>query len=233
MPELPEMSRTADGDRVLVTVGGELCLDDCDLLEHTLRTALAGAVQGVDLDLGSLEFWDCSALDVLLTVRRQALAAGKTLTVTAAGAAAQRLLGLTGTRALFTPSARPVSGAGPVSGPGGEPVSRSAAERPAGTGLRAEVLQLRRAMRTRPEIDMARGILMASFRLSAEEAWEVLVMASQNTNTKLCRLATNVVTTVQGTPLPAPVRRQLTTAVATVTAAPRTGARGGTVPGRR
>ena len=46
-------------------------------------------------------------------------------------------------------------------------------------------------MRTRPEIDLARGILMASFRLSAQEAREVLVMASRNTST-------NVVTHIQG-----------------------------------
>lgn len=225
MPELPDMSRTADGDRVLVTVRGELCLDDCDMLERTLRTALAGAAEGVDLDLGALECWDCSALNVLLTVRRLALADGKTLTVTSAGAAAQRLLALTDTCALFMPSGRPGPGPRAWSGPEPKPVE--------GSGLRTEVLQLRRAMRTRPEIDLARGILMASFRLSADEAWEVLVMASQNTNTKLCRLATNVVTTIRGTLLPGPVRRQLTTAVATITAVPRPGSRGGTGPGHR
>ena len=225
MPELPDMSRTTDGDRVLVTVRGELCIDDCDALERTLSTALAGAARGVDLDLGALECWDCSALNVLLAVRRQALAAGKTLTVTTAGAAAQRLLALTDTGALFTPSGR--------SGPGPEPVPEPGPKPAEGTGLRAEVVQLRRAMQTRPEIDLARGILMASFTLSADEAWEVLVMASQNTNTKLCQLATNVVTTIQGTPLPPPVRRQLTTAVATITAAPRPRYRGGTGPGHR
>ena len=140
MPELPGMSRTtdgdaafrtgagippsvvprSDGDRVVVAVGGELCLDDCPMLERTLRAALARGAQGVDLDLRALECWDCSVLNVLLAARRQALAQHKTLTVTATGAAAERLLGLTGTRALFTsPSAsseepEPVSGAEPA-----------------------------------------------------------------------------------------------------------------------
>ena len=59
---------------------------------------------------------------------------------------------------------------------------------------------------------------MASFGLSPDEAWDVLVMASQNTNTKLHRLASTVVTTVRGDPLPDPVRHHLTAAVARVSA---------------
>ncbi len=55
---------------------------------------------------------------------------------------------------------------------------------------------------------------MASFGLNPDEAWQVLVTASQNTNTKLHRLAEDVVTTVQGAPLPDPVQQQLTAAVA-------------------
>ncbi|MET9089721.1 ANTAR domain-containing protein [Streptomyces sp. NPDC004237] len=69
---------------------------------------------------------------------------------------------------------------------------------------------------------------MATFGLSADAAWEVLVAVSQNLNTKLHRLATDLVATVQGEPLPDPVRRQLTTAVATARGAalqPQGGAR--------
>jgi arginine decarboxylase len=202
----PSVTARPDGDRVLVTVRGELGPGDCDLLGRTVRAALAGPAHGVDLDLSAVGSCDCSVLNVLLTSRRQARAAGRTVVVTATGAAAERLMALTDTRSLFEP--------GQESGPGSPPT----APVDGGTGLRAEVVQLRRAMLTRPEIDLARGILMASFGLSADEAWDVLVMASQNTNTKLYRLATNVVTTVRGSPLPAPVRRHLTTAVAAVTA---------------
>jgi anti-anti-sigma factor len=202
----PSVTARPDGDRVLVTVRGELGPGDCELLGRTVRAALAGPAHGVDLDLSAVGFCDCSALDVLLTSRRQARAAGRTVVVTAASTAVERLMALTDTRSLFGP--------GQESGP--EPAPAVPVD--GGTGLRAEVVQLRRAMLTRPEIDLARGILMASFGLSTDEAWDVLVMASQNTNTKLYRLATNVVTTVRGSPLPTPLRRHLTTAVAAVTA---------------
>jgi AmiR/NasT family two-component response regulator len=79
--------------------------------------------------------------------------------------------------------------------------------------LRREVADLRRAMRTRPAIDLARGILMATFNLSPEAAWTVLVTASQNTNTKLHVLAQDLVGTVQGVPLPEEVQQQVAAAV--------------------
>ncbi|MER7399376.1 ANTAR domain-containing protein [Streptomyces sp. NPDC000151] len=80
--------------------------------------------------------------------------------------------------------------------------------------LRALVAQLRRAMQTRPTIDLARGILMASFGLSPEAAWDVLVAASQNTNTKLHRLAGELVGTAQGSTLSEAVHHELRVAVA-------------------
>ncbi|MGJ5895097.1 hypothetical protein DF268_09025 [Streptomyces sp. V2] len=198
-PATPSVRTRRDGDRVVVTVGGELCLDDSALLERTLRAALREPARRVELDLGALEFWDCSALNVLLEIRRYAMAAGKSLAVTAASPVAERLLALTGTCPLL--------------------VEGHVTEEEA---LRGEVVQLRRAMRTRPEIDLARGILMASFGLSPDEAWNVLVKASQNTNTKLHRLASTVVTTVRGEPLPDPVRQHLTDAVASVSDAEKT-----------
>ena len=69
-------------------------------------------------------------------------------------------------------------------------------------------------MQTRPTIDLARGILMASFSLTPEAAWSVLVRTSQNTNTKLHHLAQDLVGTVRGTTLPEQVQQQLAAAVA-------------------
>lgn len=201
-----------DGDHVVVRIVGELCFDDAELLEHTLRAALDRPVSCLDLDLGDLRFWDCSALNVLLTLRRQALAAGQTIAVTAASPVAERLLTLTDTRGLFAPAREGGHAATDEDGAFGE--YGEDAHGGAGDSLRSEVVQLRRALQTRPEIDMARGILMASFGLNADEAWDVLVMASQGTNTKLHRLASNVVTAVTGDTLPQPVRQQLTAAVA-------------------
>ncbi|MFE9700012.1 ANTAR domain-containing protein [Streptomyces sp. NPDC006270] len=55
--------------------------------------------------------------------------------------------------------------------------------------LRREVDELRRALRTRPMIDVALGMVMATEGCSLEEAWLIMVHSSQRTNTKLHTLA--------------------------------------------
>ncbi|WP_307805878.1 ANTAR domain-containing protein [Streptomyces chrestomyceticus] len=94
--------------------------------------------------------------------------------------------------------------------------------------LPTEIAQLRRAMRTRPAIDLARGILMATFTLSPEAAWSVLVSASQHTNIKLHVLAQELVDSVQGVALPEAVQGHLGAAVARARAAPAVPAQSGT-----
>jgi anti-anti-sigma factor len=182
-----------DDNRVLVAVSGELGLDVDDELRAALRAALAAADEGVELDMSGVAFWDCSALNVLLALREQASAEGKAVAVSAASPIVERLLTLTGTLALFTPGA------------GDDGVEQQ---------LGAEVVQLRRAMQTRPTIDLARGVLMASFGLSPEDAWEVLVAVSQRTNTKLHRLADDLIGAVRGGPLTEQVRHEVAAAVA-------------------
>ncbi|MEV0523600.1 ANTAR domain-containing protein [Streptomyces sp. NPDC050439] len=85
---------------------------------------------------------------------------------------------------------------------------------------RVELAQLRRAMETRPVIDMARGVLMASFGLSPDDAWGVLVSVSQNTNTKLHVVADELVGAVTEGRIPKPLRRQLATTIARLRTAP-------------
>ncbi|WP_189262057.1 ANTAR domain-containing protein [Streptomyces fuscichromogenes] len=199
-----------DGVRVKVAVSGEFCLDNSQDLRHALTLALARSAEGIDLDLGGMAFADCSALNVLLAVRRQAMHDGKAVIVTAASPVVERLLTVTETYALFLPAPDDI----------GSSTDGPRAQGGSGAGvddglLQVEVVQLRRAMRTRPDIDLARGILMASFGLHPDEAWEALVTASQNTNTKLHRLARDVVAAVeQGISLPDQLQRQLTMAVA-------------------
>ncbi|MFK0019936.1 ANTAR domain-containing protein [Streptomyces sp. NPDC090798] len=82
--------------------------------------------------------------------------------------------------------------------------------------LRTEVVQLKRAMQTRPVIDLARGVLMASFGLSADDAWNVLVEVSQHTNTKVHHVAEDLVGAVNGDPLPDLLRQRVSAAVAEV-----------------
>ncbi|MET9089722.1 STAS domain-containing protein [Streptomyces sp. NPDC004237] len=104
------------GDRVSVAVSGEFCIDDSGRLQHVLRDALARCAQGVDLDLAGLAFADGSALNALLAMRARAVAAGKTITISAVSPALERLLTFTDTYALFSASA---------SGPGTPPAEQA------------------------------------------------------------------------------------------------------------
>ncbi|WP_328883921.1 ANTAR domain-containing protein [Streptomyces sp. NBC_00299] len=200
----------AGGDRVMVKVSGELDLDTSERLQGVLREALNRSVRGVDLHLEGVSFCDCSTLNILLNVRHFALEQGKTVAIHAASTAVDRLLSLTGTHSLF--GRLDPDGHAAVDGHAQDPEAPEGAHH----DLRIEVAQLRRAMQTRPTIDLARGILMASFSLSSEEAWTVLVTASQNTNTKLHSLAGDLVTAVKGDALPEEVQEHLSAAVARV-----------------
>ncbi|MFE5889794.1 ANTAR domain-containing protein [Streptomyces sp. NPDC056462] len=204
----------ADGDRVMVKVSGELDLDSGERLQGVLREALNRSVRGIDLHLEGVSFCDCSTLNILLNMRHFALEQGKTVAIHATSTAVDRLLSLTGTHSLFgrlDPDGHP-DGHAAVDGHAQDPEAPEGAHH----DLRIEVAQLRRAMQTRPTIDLARGILMASFSLSSEDAWTVLVTASQNTNTKLHSLAGDLVTAVKGDALPEEVQEHLSAAVASV-----------------
>lgn len=211
-----------DGDRVRVEVSGELDLDAGERFRSVLRDALSRSVRGIDLDLKGVSFCDCSALNVLLHLRHRALEQSKTVAIHSTSTVVDRLLTLTVTHALFghrDPDA--AAAAARHTGDAGHFAERNDPEALDEThhDLRIEVAQLRRAMQTRPTIDLARGILMASFSLSSEEAWTVLVTASQNTNTKLHSLAGNLVTAVKGDALSDELQEHLSAAVARISSA--------------
>jgi anti-anti-sigma factor len=197
----------AAGDRLVVTVCGELDLDSDPLLQQTLNKALDRAADGLELDLAGVDFCDCSALNVLLDVRDRARLSGKQVTLRATSRAVQRLLTLTETLPLFTdeqpqpdghpnPTQAAAERTGPPTGPTrkratsgvsgaheARPHPSAESAEPSHDGLATENAQLHRAMETRTPIDLARGMLMASFQLSAEQAWQVLVTTSQHSNT--------------------------------------------------
>ncbi|MFB1047557.1 ANTAR domain-containing protein [Streptomyces chrestomyceticus] len=200
-----------DGGRTGVALRGELDLSTCRLIEPGLHEALRRAERHLDLHLDAVPFCDFAGLNMLLRLRLRALVHNKTVTIASSSPAVERLLELTDARKLFTapadelrqatcPDAAPPAGAAEV--------------------LSAEVAQLRRAMQTRPAIDLARGILMATFSLTPEAAWAALVATSQNTNTKLHRLAEDLVNSVHGPVLSENVRGHLGAAVAKAKQAP-------------
>jgi PAS domain S-box-containing protein len=69
--------------------------------------------------------------------------------------------------------------------------------------LQQEAHHLRRALVSRPEIDQAKGILMARFGYSADDAFRHLVTVSQKRNVKLRDVAHEVVEMVQRKDQPA------------------------------
>ena len=79
--------------------------------------------------------------------------------------------------------------------------------------LEEENWHLRRALESRPVIDIARGVLTATYHCSPDQAWDILVRASQHANVKLRMIAQALVDTTQGKELPDALRAQVTAAV--------------------
>ncbi|GAA2504276.1 anti-sigma factor antagonist [Streptomyces longisporus] len=197
---IPPLSLTIHADvhgrHTLVTASGEIDFDSSPALGQVLQDALDQSADGVDVDLAEIGFCDCSGLNVLLRLRHRAREAAKTLTVRISSPAVLHLLKLTGTLdVLTTTDIAHAADVGDID------------------GIKTENDQLRRAMQTRPAIDIARGILMASYTISAEQAWSVLVSASQNSNTKLHLLAETLMNTVRGENLPEPLASHLAQAL--------------------
>ncbi|MFI6564144.1 ANTAR domain-containing protein [Streptomyces sp. NPDC050534] len=221
------------GDRLVVVVCGELDLESNLILQQTLGEALARTTGGLELDLSGVGFCDCSALNVLLHMHHRAHTTAKSFIVRATSPAVHRLLTLTGTLPLFTqgrtepggqPATPPPPAAHHATGQGaraGLPAAREVCEPsptghtgPAGHHLAVENAQLRRALHTRAPVDLARGMLMASFHLNAEQARQVLVTASQHSNTKLREIADTLLQSADShTPVPEPLAGHLAGAV--------------------
>lgn len=180
----------APGNRFMVTVYGELDLASTQILQHRLDDALRDATDGLELDLAGVDFCDCSALNVLLLIRRNARETAKSVVLRASSPAVKRLLELTHTDALF-------------------------AGESSGKDLATENAQLHRALETRASIDRACGMLMTSFHLTAEQAWRVLVTVSQHSNTKLHVIADSLLQSIAGRPLPESLADHLAAAVQT------------------
>jgi len=190
-----------EGDRAVLVLRGDL-IDGC---ADTLARALARLPDGtgrVDLDMAGVAFMDTTGLrllEVLDTYGRR-----RRIQVTATGWNDQprRVLEMAG----LDPD-------DPLHGPGThrEPVpSAVVLERAEQVDLlRKEVQQLRQAIVTRPVIDQARGVLMATHACSSDQAWNVLREASQLSNTKLRKVAAMVTAEAEGGgPLPSPELRQ-------------------------
>ncbi|THC40434.1 STAS domain-containing protein [Streptomyces sp. A1499] len=93
------------GERVRRVVQGELDIDRAAQLQPDLFHDLLHSIAGLDLDLMAVTFCDCSGLNLLLRLHRQAVRQGKTLVISAMSPAVARILDLTRTRAVLVPEA--------------------------------------------------------------------------------------------------------------------------------
>jgi anti-anti-sigma regulatory factor len=233
--------------RAVLTVRGELVHGCTDTLAKTLAQLPPG-VRRIDLRMAEVRFMDTAGLEFLAALHEHGRRHLVPVTATGWTGQPLRILELAGldttdplNPATGEPADGPVDGPpdGPVDGPPDGPVDGSpggpdpgltdpapaafsavAAERAERlTQLQQEVEQLRRAIASRPVIDQARGILMAAHVCTAQQAWDILRVASQRSNTKLRTVAAAVTEGARpgGTPPPEEIRTALRTAVALTT----------------
>ncbi|MGW5132780.1 ANTAR domain-containing response regulator [Streptomyces sp. NPDC004135] len=199
-----------DADRAELTPRGELVHGCADVLARTLAE-LPADVTRVDLDMADVHFMDTAGLqflDVLGDFRRRR---SLTVTVTNWNGQPRRILELAGVN-----TADPLTGtdSAEAAGPAAPAVALERAERL--HVLQEEVDQLRQAIASRPVIDQARGILMATHGCSSDQAWHILRETSQLSNTKLRDVAAAVTASAEadGPAPPAALRTALQRAAA-------------------
>lgn len=219
----PAIDRRVEPDgRATLSARGELVHGCADTLAGELAE-LPDTIRRIDLDMGGVVFMDTAGLQFLDVLNDHRHRYGTTVTTANWQGQPRRILELAGldttdplrgdTRSAPEPAPRAASSA----------VARERAERL--HVLQEEVDQLRQAIASRPVIDQARGILMATQACTSDEAWHILRETSQLSNTKLRTVAAALTAGAKpdGPPLPADLRSALRKALARATTSAATG----------
>ncbi|MDG9717085.1 ANTAR domain-containing protein [Streptomyces sp. DH24] len=209
----PSIDCRVDPDgRATLSPRGELVHGCADSLAGELA-ALPDTVHRIDLDMSGVVFMDTAGLQFLDVLNDHRHRYGTTVTTRNWRGQPRRILELAG---LDTTD--PLHGAtcpAPESAPRSatSAVARERAEQL--HVLQEEVDQLRQAIASRPVIDQARGILMATHACTSDEAWHILRETSQLSNTKLRTVAEALTAGAEpdGPALPPDLRRALRTAL--------------------
>src|ERR1700749_3619940 len=90
-----EIRTATEGDRVVVSVSGEIDAATAERFEADLLPATAGAAS-VALDLSEVTFMDSSGLRALVTVHGEVSGRGGTVELRAASSVVDRILSVTG-----------------------------------------------------------------------------------------------------------------------------------------
>ncbi|MEU6913577.1 ANTAR domain-containing protein [Streptomyces olindensis] len=210
-----------DADRAELTPRGELVHGCADILARTLSD-LPPTVTRIDLDMGGVHFMDTAGLQFLDVLGDYARQRSLTVTATNWNGQPRRILELAGLDATDPLSGLgttdPLPGLG-ITGPDSTAPGTVPPPAPASSAvameraerlhiLQEEVEQLRQAIVSRPVIDQARGILMATHGCTSDEAWHILRETSQLSNTKLREVAAVVTASAESDgPAPPPELR--------------------------
>ncbi|MGW7256304.1 ANTAR domain-containing protein [Streptomyces sp. NPDC054834] len=206
-------SRT-ETNRALLIPQGELVHGCADILATELA-ALPTGVVGVELDMSAVDFMDTAGLEFLELLNRYGRHHGVPVSATAWKGQPRRVLELAG---LDTADPLHTHAQGPEPEPSVPASASSSVSRERAEQMRVleeEIDQLRRAIVSRPLIDQARGVLMATHACTSDEAWDILRETSQLSNTKLHTVAEAVTatSTADGSPFPERLRGALRTAL--------------------
>ncbi|NUP14826.1 MAG: ANTAR domain-containing protein [Streptomyces sp.] len=206
-----------DAGRAELRPCGELVHGCVDVLNETL-TALPSDVRRVELHMADVVFMDTAGLQFLELLSRYGRRRHIPVAATHWSGQPRRILELAGldTTDPLHPTPPPPTSSAAVPEPGSPARSVVALERAEQLHmLRTEVRQLRQAIVSRPVIDQARGMLMATHACTSDDAWHILRETSQLSNTKLHTVAA-ALTAGAGTDGPPPseaIRAALRTAV--------------------
>jgi response regulator NasT len=202
------ISGRVDAEQAEFTPCGELVHGCAETLTRTLAE-LPPTITRVHLDMEGVHFMDTAGLqflDVLGDFARQRFV---TVTTTNWNGQPRRILELAGldTTDPLRPAPHRAPEPAQPSAPASSAVALERSERL--HVLQEEVEQLRQAIASRPVIDQARGILMASHGCTSDEAWHILRETSQLSNTKLRDVAAAVTAGAKPDgPRPSPALRE-------------------------
>ncbi|MFD3502615.1 ANTAR domain-containing protein [Streptomyces sp. NPDC058676] len=203
-----------DAGRAVLVPRGELIHGSADILAKTLAELPKG-ISRLELDMTGVLFMDTAGLEFLETLGDYGRLHGTAVVTVNWDGQPRRILELVGLDTTDPLHASDGESAPEPQHPDAHSaVALERAERL--KQLQEEVDQLRQAIVSRPVIDQARGILMATHACTSDEAWTILREASQLSNTKLRTVAEAVTasTGTDGPPPPKDVRAALRTAVA-------------------
>jgi anti-anti-sigma factor len=106
MDQALSITTTAESDRTVIEVGGEIDVHTCNELEEAVRKAYGSGGANVVLDVAGVGFIDSSGLRSLITLQQEAATTDGTLTLRAPSRPVMRLLEVTGLTAMFPVSDR-------------------------------------------------------------------------------------------------------------------------------